>query len=97
MCSGEIASRRGVVAQQARNLLLDLDGRVGRLRLLVGDGDTKFTAAFDAVFAAEGIQVRTTPVRAPRANADAERWVATVRRGCLDRALIFDVGTWCRW
>ena len=49
----------------------------------------KFTAAFDTVFAAEGIAVLVTPVRAPRANAYAERWVGTVRRELLDRMLIF--------
>jgi putative transposase len=75
------------VAQQARNLLMG-DDRADRFRFLVRDLDTKFTVAFDAVFAAEAIKVLMTPVRAPRANADAERWVGTVRREVLDRMLI---------
>jgi transposase InsO family protein len=74
--------------QQARNLLMGLEERVGRFWLLLRDRDSKFTIAFDGVFVAEGIRVLRTPVRAPRANAYAERWVGTVRREVLDRMLI---------
>jgi putative transposase len=51
---------------------------------LIRDRDSKFTGVFDAVFASEGIRILRTPVRAPRANAFAERWIATARRELLD-------------
>jgi putative transposase len=74
--------------QQARNLLMDVAERGHQVRFLVHDRDSKFSAAFDAVFASEGIKIIRTPVRAPNANAHVERWVGSVRRECLDRLLI---------
>ena len=76
------------LSQQARNLLMQLGDHERRLRLLIHDRDTKFSRGFDEVFRSEGIEVIRTPVQAPNANANAERWVRTVRADCLDRILI---------
>ena len=76
------------VTQQARNLMMNLEGRTDSLKFLIRDRDTKFTAAFDAVFTAIGVRIVKTPVQAPVANAIAERWISSARRECLDRMLI---------
>jgi putative transposase len=74
------------VTQQARNL--SFTGIFERMRFLIHDRDSKFSGAFDEVFHSEGINVIHTPIRAPQANAYAERFVRTIRAECLDWLLI---------
>jgi putative transposase len=80
------------VTQQARNLLLGLGEPGRRIRFVLRDRDATFCRSLDDVFRSEGAQVLLTPVRAPRANAYAERWVRTVRADCLDWLLIVGRG-----
>jgi putative transposase len=76
------------VAQQARTLLMDLADRIEQFRFLVRDRDATFTDTFAAILASEGIGIRRSPMRAPPANAFAERWDGTVGRALLDRMLL---------
>ena len=76
------------VTQQARQFAWSLPDRPVAAPALIRDRDAKFSAAFDEVFRSEGLNVITTPIQAPKANAYAERFVGTVGRECLDWLLI---------
>jgi putative transposase len=76
------------IAQHARNLGLDFSDQA--VRFLIRDRDSKYSGPCDEVFRSEGIRIVKTPVRAPKANAIAERFVRTVRAECLDWLLILN-------
>jgi transposase InsO family protein len=80
------------VRQQARQFTWQIQDGTLPMRFLIHDRDIKFAAAFDTVFTSEDVTIIHTPVRAPNANAFAERWVRSVREECLDRIVILGEG-----
>jgi putative transposase len=78
------------VTQQARQLAWTLPERATPVQFLIRDRDSKFTRDFDTVFGSEGVEIIRTPIRSPKANAIAERFVRTVRAECLDWLLILN-------
>ncbi|MFI7127406.1 integrase core domain-containing protein [Nonomuraea sp. NPDC050153] len=89
--AGVTACPTGVwTVQQARNLVMNLGGRVAGLRFLIHDRDPLFTSAFREVFTAEGLRTITTLPQTPRMNAICERVIGTLRRELLDRILILN-------
>jgi putative transposase len=65
------------LTQLARNLLMDLDDAGHRFRFLIRDRDARFTAGFDVVFTAVGVDILRTrcghhgPTRSPSASSAA--------------------------
>lgn len=57
-------------------------------RYLIHDRDSCFGIVFDRRVRSLDVKQIRTPVRAPKANAIAERWVRTVRAECLDHMLV---------
>jgi putative transposase len=74
--------------QAARQFTWAPAGRAGQVRYLIRDRAGQFTDAFDAVFAAEGIEVLRSAPQCPRMNAYAERMVRTIRSECTGQMLI---------
>ena len=75
-------------AQPARNLAGELEKAGSRFTRLISDRDTKFTTAFDAVFASIGVTVLPIAPQVPRMNSYAERLARTARAECTDQMLI---------
>jgi putative transposase len=77
-------------AQQARNLLMDLDGQADRVKFMIRDRGSNFTAAFDAILTDAGIRTVLCNIRTPRMNAITGRWTGGCRRELLDRTLAWN-------
>jgi putative transposase len=75
--------------RQVRNLLMDLGDHAADCQFLIRDRAGQFTASFDAVLTAAGVEAVKIPPRSPRANGYAERFVLTARTEITDRMLIF--------
>jgi len=59
-------------------------------RYLIRDRDGRFGVEFDRRVQRLGVKRIRTPVRAPRANALAERWIRSARSECLDHVVILN-------
>ena len=77
-------------AQQARNLLMDLGEQADRVKFMIRDRGSNFTAAFDVVLADAGIRTVLCNIQTPRMNAITERWIGGCRRELLDRTLVWN-------
>jgi putative transposase len=69
---------------------MDLGEQTQRVKFMIRDRGSNFTAAFDAVLADAGIRTVLCNVRTPRMNAIAERWIGGCRRELLDRTLVWN-------
>ena len=76
--------------QQARTLIMDIGGQAHRVKFMIRDRGSNFTAVFDAVPAGAGIRTVPCNTQTPPMNAIAERWTGGCRRELLDRTLIWN-------
>ncbi|WP_406516477.1 integrase core domain-containing protein [Streptomyces sp. NBC_00134] len=80
------------VTQTIKNLAMDLEdaGQLAAITSMIRDRDAKYPAAIDEILGQAGIRTVLTAVRTPRMNSIMERWVRSLRRELLDRALLWN-------
>jgi hypothetical protein len=69
--------------QIARNVTMEGCGTLRDCRYLLHDRDTKYTRSFRAIIVSGRVEPLVLPARSPNLNADAERWVRSVKGGVL--------------
>jgi transposase InsO family protein len=69
---------------------MDLDEQAHRVKFMIRDRGSNFTAAFDAVLADAGIRTVLCNIQTPRMNAITERWIGGCRCELLDRTLAWN-------
>jgi putative transposase len=70
---------------------MDLGEQAHRVKFMIRDRGSDYTAAFDAVLAGAGIGTVLCNVQTPRMNAITERWIGGCRRELLDRTVIWNL------
>ena len=87
---GIASSANGLwMSQIARNLTDAVDGFFAGKRYLIHDRDPLYTREFLSILANTGIQSVKLPPRSPNLNAYAERFVQTIKEGCLEQMIFF--------
>jgi transposase InsO family protein len=81
------------MSQIGRNLTDAVDGLLRGKRYVVHDRDPLFTDEFLTILAGAGVKSVKLPARSPNLNAYAERFVRSIKEGCLERMIFFGEGS----
>jgi len=77
------------VIQCGRQLTDPVDGFLAGKRFLLHDRDPLFSAALSETLAPTGVETVRLPPHSPNLNAQAERFVRTIKESCLNRIILF--------
>jgi transposase InsO family protein len=87
VCGSTVAPDSVWMKQMARTVTDAFDGFcLGKTHLII-DRDTKYTESFKQMLKSFGVESVLSPVRAPKCNAFAERFVRSIKHECLNRMI----------